>query len=212
MNWTGMDHLSDILQVINFLLLLQDSTNNELMKHLQDQDNILNEQTNVYLKSINKKLDMILGRRKNMEKYEEVVDMIVKKEKGGDMHEYKEIMEELMEELENKDKDLYERTMHKLEDVAYEITHEEAVKIVRDMKPFGEHWGYDQVKDYIEKKGIYKCYIKYYMVMNMMYNDYYDVAVNFGLQNDADFFFQLAHAFITDEDAKPHKVVKYFIY
>ena len=80
MDWTGMDHLSDVLQIINFMLLIQDSTNNELMKHLQEQDNVLNEQTDVYLKGINKKLDMILGRRKSMEKYEEVVDMIVKKE------------------------------------------------------------------------------------------------------------------------------------
>ena len=212
MLWNGLDHLSDILQVLNFLLLLQDSTNNELMKHLQEQDNVLNEQTDVYLKSISKKLDMILGRRISMEKYEEVVDMIVMREKGGDMHEYKEVMEELMEELEKRDKELYDKTMHKLEDVAYEIKHDEAKKIVVDMKPFGEHWTYDQVKSYIEQKGIYNCYTKYYMVMNMVYNDYYDVAVNYGHQDDADFFFQLAHAFINDEDAKPHKVVKYFIY
>ena len=212
MLWNGLDHLSDILQVLNFLLLLQDSTNNELMKHLQEQDNVLNEQTDVYLKSIIKKLDMILGRRIGMEKYEEVVDMIVMREKGGDMHEYKEIMEELMEELEKKDKELYDKTMHKLEDVAYDISLDEAKKIVINMKPFGEHWTYDQVKNYIEQKGIYNCYIKYYMVMNMMYNDYYAVAVNYGHQDDADFFFQLSIAFINDEDAKPHKVVKYFIY
>ena len=77
-------------------------------------------------------------------------------------------------------------------------------------KQFGEHWRYDEVKDYIEKKGIYKCYEKYYLVMNMAYNDYYDVAVNYGHQNDTEFFFEIAYAFINDEDAKPHKVSKYF--
>ena len=51
MNWTNLDKLSDILQILNYILLIQDSTNNEVMKHLQDQDNILNEQTNVYLKT-----------------------------------------------------------------------------------------------------------------------------------------------------------------
>lgn len=211
MFWTGLDHLSDILQVLNFMLLLQDSTNNELMKHLQEQDNVLNEQTDVYLKGINKKLDMILGRRIGMEDYEELVEKIVKKEKGGDMHEYKEVMEELMYELESRDRELYDKTVKKLEEVAYDITHEEAEKIVRNMKPYGEHWTFDQVKEYIEGKGIGKCHKKYYMVMNMMYNDYYNVAVKYGHQDDADFFFCLADAFINDEDAKPHKVAKYFL-
>ena len=66
MNWNNLDKLSDLLQILNFILLLQDSTNNDLMKELQNQDNILNEQTEVYLKEINKKLDIILdklGRR-----------------------------------------------------------------------------------------------------------------------------------------------------
>ena len=39
MFWNGLDKLSDVLQVLNFLLLLQDSTNNELMKHLQHNSN-----------------------------------------------------------------------------------------------------------------------------------------------------------------------------
>jgi hypothetical protein len=60
MNWDNLDKLSDLLQVLNFALLLQDNTNNDLMKELQNQDNILNEQTEVYLKEINKKLDIML--------------------------------------------------------------------------------------------------------------------------------------------------------
>ena len=60
MNWNNLDKLSDLLQVLNFVLLLQDSSNNDLMKELQNQDNILNEQTEIYLKEIIKKLDLIL--------------------------------------------------------------------------------------------------------------------------------------------------------
>ena len=60
MNWNNLDKLSDLLQVLNFALLLQDSSNNDLMKELQNQDNILNEQTEVYLKEIIKKLDLLL--------------------------------------------------------------------------------------------------------------------------------------------------------
>lgn len=142
-----------------------------------------------------------------MSKYEEAVDIIVKKK---DMSEFKEVLEELMEELEYQNKDLYNKTIDKIEHIAYDISYEDAEKIVKNMKPFGEHWDYKTVKDYIEKKGIYKCYVKYYLVMNMMYNDYYDVSVNYGHQNDPEFFFELSNAFINDEDAKPHKVVKYF--
>ncbi len=61
MNWENLDKLSDLLQVLNFALLLQDNTNNDLMKELQKQDNILNEQTEVYLKEMNNKLDKILN-------------------------------------------------------------------------------------------------------------------------------------------------------
>ena len=60
MNWDNLDKLSDLLQVLNFALLLQDSSNNDLMKELQNQDNVLNEQTEVYLKEIIKKLDLLL--------------------------------------------------------------------------------------------------------------------------------------------------------
>ena len=75
-----------------------------------------------------------------MNKYRDVVDIIVKRDKGrGDMVEYKVIMEDLMSELEYQNHNLYEKTMKRLEDVAYNITHENAEKIVNHMKPFGEH-------------------------------------------------------------------------
>ena len=61
MNWNNLDKLSDLLQVINFALLLEDNTNNDIMKELQNQDNILNEQTEVYLKEMNNKLDKIIN-------------------------------------------------------------------------------------------------------------------------------------------------------
>lgn len=79
------------------------------------------------------------------------------------------------------------------------------------MKPFGEHWTYEGVKDFIEAKGIYDKCVEYYLVMNMTYNDYYDVATNFGHQSDAEFYFELANAFINDIDGSKYKVEKYFL-
>lgn len=47
--------------------------------------------------------------------------------------------------------------------------------------------------------------------ISMVYNDYYDTAKTFGLQNDPEFYFSLAKDFIDDPNAKPLKVEKYFL-
>ena len=48
----NLDLLSDILQVVNFYLLMKDSSNDQLMKELQRQDK-------VYLDKISKDLELI---------------------------------------------------------------------------------------------------------------------------------------------------------
>ena len=50
--WEMMDRISDILQIANYEMLLKDASNNDLMKELQNQDIILAEQTEKYLKTI----------------------------------------------------------------------------------------------------------------------------------------------------------------
>lgn len=59
MNWTNLDKLSDILQVINFYLLVMDSSNNQIMKELDRQDK-------EYLEKISDKLDKLLEREINI--------------------------------------------------------------------------------------------------------------------------------------------------
>ena len=145
-----------------------------------------------------------------MKEYREMIDHIIDSDNREDMIELKIALDELMHELEKEDHHLFDKTINKLEDIIYNISDDEAKHIVHSMKPFAEHWSWDEVKNYIEQKGIYKYYTKYYLVMNMLYNDYYDVAVNYGHANDPEFFYELANAFINDVDAKPHKVDKYF--
>ena len=48
----NLDLLSDILQVVNFYLLMKDANNNQIMKELQKQDK-------VYFERIVKDLDLI---------------------------------------------------------------------------------------------------------------------------------------------------------
>lgn len=147
-----------------------------------------------------------------MKEYRDIMNHIFCKNKNyEDMLEYKEVMEEIMEDMEKHYPALYKDTISKLEKIAYSIPLDKAKEKVINMKPFGEHWTYEGVKDFIEAKGIYGKCIEYYLVMNMSYNDYYDVATNFGHQSDAEFYFELANAFINDVDGGKYKVEKYFM-
>lgn len=147
-----------------------------------------------------------------MTKYKELMSHICSKsEKYVDMVEYRIALEELLYKIEKYYPDMYNEFISKLEDIVYEIPLEEAKKKVISMKPFGEHWSYDVVKNYIESKDIYRDCVKYYLVMNSMYNDYYEVAVNFGHQDDVEFYYELSKAFINDVDGKKHKVEKYYM-
>lgn len=120
-------------------------------------------------------------------------------------------LEEALCYMQRVDEDMYAHLKETLEAKAYEISPEKAKEIVQHMKPMGQQWSGPQIKEYITSKGISEnCVEKWYLVMNMVYNDYYDTAKTFGHLNDVEFFYHLAKDFIEDPDAKPLKVEKYF--
>lgn len=141
--------------------------------------------------------------------YRDIVQMLSKKE---DMHwdEVTEINCQAYEMLNQLNPRGYQTLMQQLEHLAFSIDKHEAEEIVHRMRPKGQMWSYEQVKDYIHKKGIEDDCVSWYLVMNMCYNDYYGTAKMYGLQNEVDFYFNLAKDFIEDPDAEPHKVAKYF--
>lgn len=47
-----LSFIADILQIANYQLNVEQTSNDQLMKELRNQDNILDEQTNIYLKKI----------------------------------------------------------------------------------------------------------------------------------------------------------------
>lgn len=143
-----------------------------------------------------------------MHSYEEVLRLAKTKE----VHEeVGEIMECLIRHVEKSDPQYYAKYLTELEELAYTIPKEEAEKIVKAMRPRGQYWSYNQIMDYTKEKGIKEDCTSWYLVMNMVYNDYYDTAKLFGHQNDVEFFYCLAKDFIDDPDAKPFKVEKYFL-
>lgn len=142
-----------------------------------------------------------------MHDYDEVVQMA--KEKGYDT-EVHELNADLVKRMERLDPGFYQKYMDEMCKLAYKIPQDEAERIVKAMRPRGQYWSYNQIKDYLAEKGIDKDCVTWYLVMNMTYNDNYDTAKAYGHQNDVEFFFHLAKDFIEDPDAKPYKVEKYF--
>lgn len=107
--------------------------------------------------------------------------------------------------------DMYLEFVDMAEAVAYELDRSKADTIVMNMRPYGQRWSYDDIKSFVGERGVgEKEACDYYLVMNMMYNDYKRTADRYGLDR-ADFYFDLSWDFINDEDGKTHKVAKYFM-
>ena len=109
------------------------------------------------------------------------------------------LMEWAFSALERSDSRVYKEITAKMEHLAYSISPSQAESIVRGMRPKGQVWTLEQVKEYVVPKGVHDSYVDWYLVMNL-----------YGLQNETDFYYNLAKDFIDDPDAEPHKVAKYF--
>ena len=55
-----LEILSNVLQIASYIMLQNDSSNNDIMQELQLKDKMLSEQTNIYLKKIIKQNEEIL--------------------------------------------------------------------------------------------------------------------------------------------------------
>ena len=81
-------------------------------------------------------------------------------------------------------------------------------------KPHGGKWTAEQIKPIATRYGVPtegEKFWEFYAVMNMLYSDYYAVAKKYNALT-ADFFADMAMAFISDKDASDDKVARYFEY
>lgn len=112
--------------------------------------------------------------------------------------------------LKASDKAKYDELVDEMETLYYCMEPQEAEAIVRAMKPFGQFWSRSDIEAFLKGKGIDDHLCKWYLVMNMARNDYYNTAKMVGKQDDADFYYSIARDFIMDPDGGKHKVGKYF--
>lgn len=144
--------------------------------------------------------------------FKDMIQKIYEKKKTyDDMEDVTEILHEHFEHLKDMHSDMYKSTMHKLEDILYEISLEDATMKVRTFKPYGQKWSYEDIRKYLETKGITEHCIDYYLSMNMAYNNFHKLAEMVEKSESADFYFEFAKNFIFDINAHPHKIARYFM-
>lgn len=78
---------------------------------------------------------------------------------------------------------------------------DKAKSLVKEMKPYGEHWNIDRVKEVLHTN----CEdSSNYYVMNMMYNDYYEM-----FKDDTNKYIEMARLWMDDEDSDDGDVKTY---
>lgn len=135
------------------------------------------------------------------------VDMIIRIGNQEDMEKLEEIFEETMCDLKEYDYSKFKKYKTKLMGMAYsyKIDEEMAKEIVEDMKPLGEYWSMETIRNAIpnDQHRIEDMYV----VMNSLANDYKDIIST----EEAETYIKMAHAWIDDIDAKENKIWKYFV-
>lgn len=142
--------------------------------------------------------------------YIEVIEKIAKKD-NPNWDKVHCVINDGMQRLRQYDPRFYDDVMDDLCDIAYYISDEKAKEIVRSMRPYGEKWSMDTIESFLRaKRSDYIC-VSWYLVMNMMYNDYHSTASMVGMSEDSEFYYSLAKDFIEDEDMHKYKIGKYFL-
>ncbi|MCM1462849.1 MAG: hypothetical protein NC084_09080 [Bacteroides sp.] len=95
------------------------------------------------------------------------------------------------------------------------MTKEEAEEWVEGMTNAdgtrGAHWSMKQAKALKERLNLDLDPVKFFVALNMMYSDYYEVAKKFGIETP-EFYACLAKSFLKDKDAVPDKLERYYDY
>lgn len=141
-------------------------------------------------------------------KIREYITKIGENKKIEDMQELGDMLAEIIYSMKESHYELYEKYKKRLYVMAYgyTLTNEMADKIVADMTPYHTHWSKEQTTEVMQNSGLKFDENDFFVVMNMAYNDYYDL---FG--DDVESYVKFSSLFLSDPDQKPHKVFDYFM-
>ena len=120
-----------------------------------------------------------------------------------------ELFIELLDDAQEYDEDMYNYAKCEIYELAYgkKLNEEMATEWVSKMIPEHEHWTIEETTKAMQDLG-YNCdKIDYYVVANMMYNDYHDL-----VKDDETMALKLAYEWLYDEDAVDDKLYEYWKY
>ena len=125
-----------------------------------------------------------------------------------DMYKLGDMLADLIYDTKESHPDIYKKYKNKLMGMAYgyKFDKEMAHEIVENMKPLGEYWDLKTIESVKNQNNLNLDLYEFYVVMNAMANDYNQVIS----LDDVETYVKMSEAFINDEDAKEHKVWRYF--
>lgn len=141
-------------------------------------------------------------------KIKEMIETVISKGKTEDMLKLNDMLNELICDLKVENPKLYREYKKELYETAYGkvIMEDKAIEIVEEMRPFGEKWDMEAIEKVSANNMIKGNKSDVYLVMNSLYNDYYDV---FG--EDTDIYVKMTKSWLDDKDAVEDKVYEYFM-
>ena len=142
-------------------------------------------------------------------KIRDYINKIVINGKQDDMEELSNMLDDLICDLKEEKPKLYKKYKDELYEIANgKILNEEmAYKWVNNMKPVGEHWTIEETTNAMKQMGYNLNNIDFYVVANMMYNDYYDL-----VKEDEELALKLSYMWLNDEDSVKGKLYEYYKY
>ena len=135
------------------------------------------------------------------------IEKIGEKRNVEDMEALGDMLADIIEDMKEEHHDLYKDYKMELYEMAYgkKISEDMADKWVKEMKPIGIHWTMEETTNAMNDLGYNFDSVDYYVVANMMYNDYYDI-----VKEDETLALKLAKDWLDDEDAKEDKLYCYW--
>ena len=137
------------------------------------------------------------------------IEKIGENQRKEDMEELGDMLSEIIYEMKDSHPEEYHEYKMELYEMAYGmvLNEEMAEKWVKDMKPVGMHWTMEETTNAMTSLGYGFNKIDFFVVANMMYNDYYDL-----VKEDETLALKMAGDWLNDVDAKENKLYNYWKY
>lgn len=142
-------------------------------------------------------------------KIKDYIEKIVNDGKEEDMEALSDMLVEIIYGMKEPHYDKYKCYKMKLYEMAYDgkIDKETASEWVESMSPIGQKWTIEETTKFMTTLNYNLNEIDYYIVSNMMYNDYYDL-----VNDNEELALKLAKNWLEDKDANKNKLFNYYKY